>query len=112
LVSVDNYYSLFIITVAIQQMAINEATGKRELYRQVTAMGTVGELGQLFTVYEKNWNCPDCDQENYASRSKCSRCKCNKPSKGNYVKNQALDALQTGKEITWKEAIDPSSYQL
>ena len=38
------------------------------LYRKVTAIGTVGEMGQLFTVYEKNWNCPDCGQENYASR--------------------------------------------
>lgn len=88
-------------------------SGKKELFRQVTAMGTVGELGQLFTVYEKNWNCPDCEQENYASRNRCSRCKCSKPSgQSNYVMDPALQALQSGKEITWKEAIDPTSYQV
>ena len=42
-----------------------ETTG---LHRKVTAIGTVGELGQLFTVYEANWNCSDCGQENYANR--------------------------------------------
>jgi rubredoxin len=41
------------------------------LYRKVTAVATAGEMGQLFTVYEKNWHCPDCRQENYASRSVC-----------------------------------------
>jgi hypothetical protein len=38
------------------------------LPRKLTAIGTVGSLNQLFTVYEKNWNCTDCGQENYASR--------------------------------------------
>ena len=42
--------------------------GGGNLARKVTAMGTAGEFGQLFTVYEKNWHCPDCNQENYASR--------------------------------------------
>lgn len=38
------------------------------LPRTMTPIGTTGEFGQLFTVYEKNWHCKDCGQENYASR--------------------------------------------
>ncbi len=38
------------------------------LPRKLTAVGTVGDVNQLFTVYEKNWNCSDCGQENYAAR--------------------------------------------
>lgn len=38
------------------------------LPRKLTAVGTVGEQNQLFTVYEKNWNCTDCGQENYPAR--------------------------------------------
>lgn len=45
------------------------SSSKTGLPRQLTAVGTVGEQNQLFTVYEKNWNCPDCSQENYPSRS-------------------------------------------
>ena len=40
----------------------------KSLPRNMTAVGTMGEMGQLFTVYEKNWNCKDCGQENYSSR--------------------------------------------
>jgi hypothetical protein len=28
------------------------------LARKATAVGVVGEMNQLFTVYEANWNCP------------------------------------------------------
>ena len=28
------------------------------LPRKITAVGTIGEANQLFTVYEKNWHCP------------------------------------------------------
>jgi rubredoxin len=38
------------------------------LPRKLTAIGTVGEQNQLFTVFEKNWDCPECGQENYARR--------------------------------------------
>jgi NADH pyrophosphatase NudC (nudix superfamily) len=38
------------------------------LARKLTAVGTMGEANQLFTVYEKNWNCTDCGQENYPAR--------------------------------------------
>ena len=44
------------------------STEKGGLARNMTAVGTMGEMGQLFTVYEKNWNCKDCGQENYSSR--------------------------------------------
>ena len=40
----------------------------KSLPRNMTAVGTMGEMGQLFTVYEKNWTCKDCNQENYSSR--------------------------------------------
>jgi hypothetical protein len=36
--------------------------------RDLTAIGTMGQANQLFTVYEKNWKCASCSQDNYASR--------------------------------------------
>lgn len=81
----------------------------------MTAVGTMGEAGQLFTVYEKNWHCPECNQENYATRMRCFRCKSKKPEsedQNNFVQNPALVAVQAGKEIEWQEAIDPASYQI
>ena len=81
--------------------------------RKMTAIGTVGEVGQLFTVYEKNWKCPECNQENYATRPRCFRCRAHKPEGlENYVTDPALQAYQEGKEIEWQEVIDPSSYQV
>lgn len=44
------------------------SSDSQSLPRKLTAVGTVGAVNQLFTVYEKNWNCGDCGQENYASR--------------------------------------------
>ena len=83
------------------------------LPRKLTAIGTVGEVGQLFTVYEKNWKCPDCNQENYASRTKCFRCKSTKPEgMQNYVMDPAVEALQNGGNIDWQEVIDPTTYQI
>ena len=101
--------------------------------RKVTAVGTVGEVGQLFTVYEANWKCQSCGQENYASRPRCYRCglkllsafdttqcvlllffRCRgrKPEGNNFVNDPALEALKRGETIKWKEAIDPNSYQI
>ena len=81
--------------------------------RKVTAVGTVGAMGQLMTVYEKNWTCPDCKKENYASVPKCFRCKKKKPAGlDNFVSNPALDAVRSGVEIEWAETIDPTSYQV
>lgn len=83
------------------------------LPRQVTAMGIAGEAGQLFTVYERNWNCKECNQENYASRPRCFRCKSAKPiGEANYVADPALIALQSNKSCPWQEVVDPSSYQM
>ena len=93
----------------------NQENKPSTLHRETTAMGTVGAMGQLFTVYEKNWFCIDCKQENYASRHKCFRCKKNKPETDrNYVMDPALEAMQSGETgaCPWKEAIDPNSYQM
>lgn len=93
---------------------VGQADGSRgPLARKVTAVGTVGEMGQLFTIYEKNWNCPDCSQENYASVPRCFRCKRKKPvGQENFVSDPALEAMRAGKEIEWSEAIDPNTYQV
>lgn len=81
--------------------------------RKMTAIGTVGEAGQLFAVYEKNWHCPECNQENYASKKRCSRCRQHKPEgTNNYIVDPALQAVQSGQKIPWKEAIDPTTYQI
>lgn len=81
--------------------------------RRLTAVATAGEAGQLFTVYAKNWNCEDCNLENYASRNRCARCRKQKSVEtSNFVMDPALQALQEGKEILWQEVIDPSSNQM
>ena len=83
------------------------------LPRQLTAIGTMGEMGQLFTVYEKNWNCKECGQENYASRPRCFRCKKQKPQgESNYVVDPALEAARNSKTIQWQEVVDPATYQM
>ena len=45
-------------------------------------MGVGGEVGASFAIIEKNWTCEDCGGENYASKSKCLRCKAPKPFEG------------------------------
>ena len=105
---------IFTLACFIEVMA-QKGGESSTLARQVTAMGTVGQMGQLFTIYEKNWFCPDCNQENYASRPKCLRCRKSKPQGlTNYVMDPALAALQSGQAAVcpWKEAIDPNSYQI
>jgi rubredoxin len=52
----------------VKNTASVSSSTKAGLPRKLTAVGTVGEQNQLFTVYEKNWNCPDCGQENYPAR--------------------------------------------
>lgn len=89
------------------------STSESSLPRKMTPVGTMGEMGQLFTVYEKNWHCKDCGQENYASRPRCFRCKKQKPvGDKNYVVDDAVAAAQGNKTIAWHEAIDPTSYQI
>eukprot|EP01038_Epipyxis_sp_PR26KG_P007445 gene7445-10146_t len=83
------------------------------LPRKLTAVATIGKANQLFTVFESNWNCNSCNQENYAARPRCSRCKKQKPQGlNNYVMDPALSALQSGVEICWQEVLDPASKQL
>lgn len=89
--------------------------GEGDSTRKMTAVATMGEAGQLFTVYEKNWRCMECAQDNYATRKRCFRCKGKKPAaeaQDNYVMNPALAAVAAGQEIDWCEAIDPKSYQM
>jgi hypothetical protein len=50
--------------------------------RKMTAIATIGDQGQAYTVYENNWLCPDCSNENYANRSRCYRCRAPKPDGG------------------------------
>jgi hypothetical protein len=83
-----------------------------ELPRKATAMGMAGQMGQLFTVYEKNWHCLECGQENYASRPRCQRCRKQRPAGHEYVQDPALAAMQAGAENPWQEVIDPASKQL
>jgi hypothetical protein len=116
-------------------MALSSSSNEG-LPRKLTAVGIIGEVYQLFTIYEKNWNCNDCGQENYASRfnefntfaiilifslillvilsrPRCFRCKKAKPAGvNNYVMDPAFEALQSGQEIQWQEVIDPNSYQV
>jgi len=49
-------------------MSVKEQEKGDSLPRQVTAIATVGSMGQTFSIYEKNWTCNDCNQENYANR--------------------------------------------
>jgi len=91
-----------------------DRVAEKGLPRKMTPVGTVGNMGQLFTVYEKNWICEDCSQENYASVKKCFRCRRNKPQnqQENYLESPALNVMQSGGQIVWKEAVDPQTYQI
>ena len=95
-------------------MKRSPSTGGERLPRKVTATGTVGEKGQLFTVYERNWMCKSCDQENYPVRIRCVRCKKKKPEGlgHDYVQDPALVSLRAGETIAWQEAIDPATNQM
>ncbi|ETP38326.1 hypothetical protein F442_14024 [Phytophthora nicotianae P10297] len=77
------------------------------LSRQVTAVGTLGDVGAAYAVYEKNWICADCSHENYARRQRCFRCRA--------PKVERFDALvvdSQGGAHTWREALDPASNKI
>jgi len=76
-----------------------------------TAIGTIGPIGQSFTVFEKNWTCKDCKGENLARRVKCHRCKAPKPAQGGgFVLDEALhNALYGAGESEWRETVDPKT---
>jgi hypothetical protein len=94
-------------------MQAHSNTSKEGLPRQLTAVATMGDKGQSFAVYEKNWKCPHCNGENYASQHRCHRCRKKRPEnqEHEYVMDPALQALQNGQELTWKEFIDPTTKQ-
>ncbi|CAM9119098.1 unnamed protein product [Chrysoparadoxa australica] len=73
--------------------------------RKTTAIGTVGGVGQGFTVFENNWVCTQCKADNLARRTRCHRCKAKKPEGGGgYVMDPAFE-----KTIKWREILDPAS---
>ncbi|EQC29009.1 hypothetical protein SDRG_13344 [Saprolegnia diclina VS20] len=77
------------------------------LPRKLTAVGVQGPTGAAYTVYEKNWHCKDCGQENYARRPRCMRCRA--------AKVAAPDALvytAANHENKWREALDPSTQKI
>lgn len=90
------------------------SSSERRLPRQLTAVGTVGEKGQLFTVLERNWQCKSCDQENYPIRVRCTRCRKKKPEGAghDYVQDPALLSLKAGEVVSWQEAVDPATNQM
>lgn len=78
--------------------------------RKITPVAVAGPVGAAFAVYEKNWQCPDCQAENYATRSRCLRCRAPKPKEGGgYVWDPALTAEVAGEGVKWREALDPVS---
>ncbi|TMW63767.1 hypothetical protein Poli38472_002708 [Pythium oligandrum] len=78
-----------------------------ELPRKLTAVGTLGDVGAAYTVYEKNWICPECSCENYARQERCHRCRA--------PKKAAPDALvvdSKGDQHSWREALDPATNKI
>lgn len=81
--------------------------GMSSLPRKVTAVGTLGDVGAAYTVYEKNWICAECKSENYARRERCQRCRSPK-----VMAPDALVTSSTGDQHQWREALDPSSNKI
>ena len=78
--------------------------GPRSLPRKYTAVGTIGNVGASYAVFEKNWVCEDCEHENYARRDRCYRCRAPKPER-----QDALLVLGAGENCKWREAVDAES---
>uniref|UniRef100_K3X6J4 Pre-mRNA-splicing factor cwc2 n=1 Tax=Globisporangium ultimum (strain ATCC 200006 / CBS 805.95 / DAOM BR144) TaxID=431595 RepID=K3X6J4_GLOUD len=81
------------------------ATG--DLPRKLTAVGTLGDVGAAYTVYEKNWICAECNNENYARRERCYRCRARK-----VVAPDALVVDSKGDQHAWREALDPATNKI
>ncbi|OWZ16018.1 Pre-mRNA-splicing factor cwc2 [Phytophthora megakarya] len=79
----------------------------REQPVQVTAVGTLGDVGASYAVYEKNWICDDCGHDNYARRKRCFRCRAAKVERPDVlvVDNKA-------RAHTWREALDPTTHKI
>lgn len=78
-----------------------------ELPRALTAVGTLGDVGAAYAVYEKNWVCADCSHENYARRKRCFRCRAPKVERPD-----ALVVDSAGDQHAWREALDPVSNKI
>ncbi|RLN91819.1 hypothetical protein BBJ28_00005514 [Nothophytophthora sp. Chile5] len=81
--------------------------GGGELPRKLTAVGTLGDVGAAYAVYEKNWVCADCNHENYARRQRCFRCRSPKVERAD-----ALVVDSQGDQHAWREALDPASSKI
>eukprot|EP00953_Heterococcus_sp_UTEX-ZZ885_P022864 12619-Heterococcus_DN1.PRE.2 len=79
-----------------------------------TAIGTIGAVGQSFSVSERPWACPQCKGENLARRLRCHRCKAKKPADGvGYVMDAAFKQALDGSTVTpWQEALDPKTQHI
>jgi hypothetical protein len=77
------------------------------LPRKLTAVGVLGDVGAAYTVYEKNWVCPECQHENYARREKCFRCRAPKITTAD-----ALVVDSMGDQHSWREALDPATNKI
>ena len=73
------------------------------LPRKLTAVGTVGQVGASYTVFEKNWICKACGGENYARRERCSRCR------GPKTASEDSIVIPQNCNTKWREALDPES---
>mmetsp|Transcript_1180 Transcript_1180/g.3517 ORF Transcript_1180/g.3517 Transcript_1180/m.3517 type:complete len:563 (-) Transcript_1180:23-1711(-) len=92
--------------------------------RRMVPVGVAGELGSSYTVFEKNWTCPECHTENYASKARCLRCRARKPAGGGgLIRGGAAPAADEAADDAaadpnaaahgeWKEVFDPDSKQL
>ncbi|CAH0485305.1 unnamed protein product [Peronospora farinosa] len=78
-----------------------------ELPQQFTAVGTLGDVGAAYAVYEKNWICTDCSHENYARRKRCFRCRAPKVERPD-----AFVVDSQGDQHSWREALDSVSNKI
>lgn len=82
----------------------------------------ISEVGASYTVYERNWACPKCKFDNYASRPKCSRCRASKPEGTEQVIPSSLPSAAGSDGLSpstlpdtwhaWRETVDASTQQL
>ena len=79
------------------------------LVRKRSVVGTVGEIGASYAVYENNWTCSDCKTENYARRPRCMKCRARKPENGGGLVESELPAPDGS---DWREALDVSTQQI
>lgn len=86
--------------------------GGGELPRKLTAVGTLGETGAAYAVYEKNWVCAECRSENYARRPRCQRCRAKKVAAPDALVTQAEQQQLQQMEHAWREALDPATSKI